>query len=194
MSTAATGLGTAGPTTSDSATIAMEENRRPLTGNEVPSSVPNDSSNNAKKSTGLSIGAGLGVGSGNDASSGTVPGKFGSYVSYIVMIVGMIAAIICRRYSSFPLLGSIKSWTSDCPSGYESSCKANQAVLRFSFAMVILFAVQLIGVTVYPKFYDTLWLPKFIIFVFLVVGFFYADPEVFDNHGEHHSFVQLFPH
>jgi hypothetical protein len=145
-------------------------------------------------STGLRFGAGLGVGSGNDASSGTVPGKFGSYVSYIVMIVGMIAAIICRRYSSFPLLGSIKSWTSDCPSGYESSCKANQAVLRFSFAMVILFAVQLIGVTVYPKFYDTLWLPKFIIFVFLVVGFFYADPEVFDNHGEHHSFIQLFPH
>lgn len=97
--------------------------------------------------------------------------------------VGMVGSIICRRYSSFPLLGSISAWTSDCPTGYEDACRANQAVLRFSFALVILFAVQLIGVAIYPKFYDTLWIPKFVVWVFLVVGFFYAQPEVFDNHG-----------
>jgi hypothetical protein len=151
--------------------VVMEENRKPL-------------------NTDSDIGNGGGTTSGNGGTSGgtslsfeTVPGKFGSYAGYALMIAGMVGAIVCRRYASFPVLGSLKSWTSDCPDGYDTSCRANQAVLRFSFAMVIIFAVQLIGAAVYPRFYDTLWVPKVVIFICILIGFFYADPEVFDNHG-----------
>ena len=126
----------------------------------------------------------INIDSNNEPAEPVSPGKFGSMASYATMIVVMVASVICRRYSSFPVLGDIDAWGSDCPAGYEHECRANQAILRFSFALAIVFTIQLVVTAVYPRFYDTLWIVKWAFLLCLVIGFFYAKPQVFDNHGK----------
>lgn len=86
-----------------------------------------------------------------------------------------------QRYA--PSKIHLSSWEDGCPEDFEDSCKANSAVLRISFALTILFAVQMIGCGVHPKFYDILWVPKAAVFACVVIGFYFAKSEVFDLQG-----------
>lgn len=119
-------------------------------------------------------------------------GKFGTYMSFGVLICGIIASIIGQKYAPttintptpYSATNLNKSqWLLDCPSGYENVCIGNGAVYRFSFALVIIYALQLIGTTVYIKFFDILWVPKCLIFAVICICFFYADASVFDENG-----------
>ena len=108
-------------------------------------------------------------------------GKKGILFSFIVLIVGFLIAIVTQSYA--PNHINMSSWTQGCPSGYTDACKANSAVLRVSFALSILFACQLIGSAILAKFFDVLWGAKFIVFGCILIGFFFADADVFDLHG-----------
>ena len=121
------------------------------------------------------------VGNSAGGAFGMAPGKFGTYASYFLLIAGMVASIITQRYASDI---SITDFTSNCPSGFDDSCRANGAVLRFSFALTVIYFIQLIGTTVTAIFFDKFWAIKFIIFIGVVIGFFYANPDVFDTNGK----------
>jgi hypothetical protein len=66
-------------------------------------------------------------------SQSFTPGKFGTYCSFVLLIIGMIASIIALTYSSDLNQSTL---TDNCPTGYEDSCREIGAVLRFSFALV----------------------------------------------------------
>lgn len=93
---------------------------------------------------------------------------------------GMIASIVAQKLSSDI---DRDYWLNDCPDGFEDSCLANGAVLRFSFALTIIFALQFIGTTVSTKFFDSLWIVKTIVFISFVIGFWNSKAEVFDTNG-----------
>ena len=99
---------------------------------------------------------------------------FGTYASYALLIVGMIASIVCMQYSSYPFIGQLD--VSDCEAGFESSCRRSSVVLRFSFALCIMFAIQFLAALILPRFYDSFWVAKFFVFCCIVIGFFFAQP------------------
>ena len=109
------------------------------------------------------------------------PGYFGTYCSFALVIGIMIASIVAQRYA--PSYVSNTSWTSDCPAGYEAPCKANSAVLRFSFALVLFFCLQFILTTVSSRLYDTFWIIKLFVFAGVCVGFWNVSSNVFDQNG-----------
>ena len=61
--------------------------------------------------------------------------------------------------------------------------KGESAVLRVSFALCIIFILQIIGTFSYTRFYDYLWVLKFILFFTLLVAFFFVDGDVFNLNG-----------
>ena len=108
-------------------------------------------------------------------------GKVGTYASFLLIVTGMIASIIAQRYAEN--LSNDPVWLEDCPSGFEVSCRGHQAVLRFSFALVIIFILQLLGTTLWTPFYDKFWLFKYLAFLGTIVGFFYFKGHAFDANG-----------
>lgn len=108
-------------------------------------------------------------------------GKHGTYMSFLVLVIGIVISIIMQRYS--PSQINLSSWENGCPEGYEDSCKANSAVLRISFALSILFALQMLGSLVFAKFYDILWVPKVVVLICVVIGFYFARSEIFGLGG-----------
>jgi serine incorporator 1/3 len=109
-------------------------------------------------------------------------GSKGIYLSFFLLISGMVASIIAQRYA-INNFNTSSDWLSGCPNGYDESCVGNSAVYRFSFALVIVYTLQLIGTTVHVDFFDALWIFKLLIFIGIVVGFYYADADVFDDRG-----------
>lgn len=108
-------------------------------------------------------------------------GKQGTYMSFFVLVVGIVISIIMQRYAPSEI--DLSAWQEGCPTGYEDSCKSNSAVLRISFALTILFAVQMLGSLVHSKFYDVFWVPKICVFICVVIGFYFAKSSVFGLHG-----------
>lgn len=105
----------------------------------------------------------------------------GTYLSFFLLISAMVASIIAQNYVQDHLTSN--SWTSNCPNGYDKTCKGNSAVYRFSFALVLLFIIQFIGTTIYVPFFDMLWIWKIVVFVGVVIGFYNTDSRVFDDNG-----------
>jgi len=99
----------------------------------------------------------------------------------MLVIVGMVASVVSIKYA--PENVNSKNWISDCPAGFETSCKANSAVLRFSFALSLIFAFQFLVTIVSTRLYDSYWTVKVVMFVGLCVLFFYVDSNVFDENG-----------
>jgi len=109
------------------------------------------------------------------------PGKKGTFLGFFIVIVGMVASVIMMKYA--PENVDSKNWITDCPAGYESSCKSNSAVLRFSFALSIVFGLQFVLTMLSTRLYDSYWTVKVMIFVGLCALFFYVDARVFDQNG-----------
>jgi hypothetical protein len=108
------------------------------------------------------------------------PGKLGTYLSFLLLVCAMVISIILmRRTDSI----HISEFSEHCPVGYEDQCKQAGVVLRFSFALVIIYIIQLLGTTFVISFHDSLWIFKIIAFVGLVVGFFYSSSNVFNANG-----------
>lgn len=82
-------------------------------------------------------GSGFKKGSGIQIGSEVVwsPGKHGTYMSFLLLLAGMIASIVAMSYA-----GSItgNNFINDCPDGFEAACQRTGVVLRFSFALVII--------------------------------------------------------
>lgn len=119
-------------------------------------------------------------------------GKFGTYCSFFILICGIVASILGQRYAPETINTptpysatnlSKEQWIIDCPAGYEDVCIGNGAVYRFSFALVIVFFIQLIGTTIWTKFFDNLWWLKCLVFACVSIGFFYANGNAFDANG-----------
>ena len=110
-----------------------------------------------------------------------VQGKKGTYLSYILMIIGMIASIIANIYTHDN--DFFNKWLIGCPSGLDQKCLSSQVILRFSFALVVIFSLNLIGTTISINFYDKFWIMKYLSFCGIVIGFYWASPNVFNLHG-----------
>jgi hypothetical protein len=109
------------------------------------------------------------------------PGKFGTYMSFFVMISGIIISIVTGHYAAGYI--DISSWDEGCPGTYLDECKQNSAVFRVSFALTLFFIMQIIGTTILTKSFDYLWVIKIVVFGAILFGFFYAKSTVFDIHG-----------
>lgn len=118
-------------------------------------------------------------GAGSDEPS--PPGKKGTYLSYFFIISCIIASIIFQNYVTDNI--GRDSWSDGCKKGYEDDCASNSAVYRFSFALVILFGIQLVGMQISRRFFDDYWLYKTALFVGVLIGFFYAPARMFDDRG-----------
>jgi serine incorporator 1/3 len=109
-------------------------------------------------------------------------GKWGTYFGFFILVVTMVASVMTQAYN--PEDVDVKTaWLAGCPIGYHDSCLANQAVLRYSFALVVLFTLQLLMTCTAARLYDRYWLYKTLIFISTLIGFFYADASVFNNEG-----------
>lgn len=116
-----------------------------------------------------------------DLGFGSHSGKTGTYCSFVMLVVGIVCSIVAQGIVSKDDADS--SFISDCPAGYEASCRTNQAVLRFSMALVVVFGLDLILTIIDPHYFDSWWVVKYFIFIGLCVGFYYADASVFDHNG-----------
>lgn len=113
-------------------------------------------------------------------------GKKGTYIGYILLVIGMVLSIAGQA-----VLADDDDITGDsimienCPSGFEKSCKGNQAVLRVSFALVIVYSLTLFLTLLNPMYFDDWWILKFLIFGGLLVLFLTetVSGEVFDRNG-----------
>lgn len=110
-------------------------------------------------------------------------GKWGTYMSFFVLIIGFIISVIMLNKAPDASDAAKDAWDTNCPSDFEDQCIANSAVYRVSFALTIIFIIQMLGTWLVTQFYDKLWYWKIVIFASFVVGFFFANAEVFDLHG-----------
>ncbi len=110
-------------------------------------------------------------------------GKIGTYASFFLLVTGMVTSIVLQAYTpeDGTYLGGL--WSDDCAAGYEDSCRANQAVLRVSFALVCLFATNFILTGINTTYFDNFWGYKILMLCGLMCGFMYINPEVFDENG-----------
>ena len=93
----------------------------------------------------------------------------------------MVASIIAQKYAEKNITPDY--WLTDCPIGFTDACRANGAVYRFSFALVIIYSLQFISILLATKFFDQGWFAKLIIFALIVVGFYYTDAVTFNNYA-----------
>lgn len=113
-------------------------------------------------------------------SSGSSPGRFGTYMSFLLVFVGIILSIIV--FSQAKNI-SLDSFEDGCPDSYMEACKAVAGVMRVSMALTIVFGLQGLMTLVSAQLFDSLWQIKLFGFVALVVGFFFASSEVFGTDG-----------
>jgi hypothetical protein len=113
----------------------------------------------------------------------SAPGRFGTIMSFIVFLVGLLVSII--MYVQAPTKINLDSWYNGCPSSgsFERSCKANSAVLRVSCALTVFYACQAIFTRIYTQYYDSLWVPKVLAFGALIIGLFFGDSSSFGLDG-----------
>ena len=114
----------------------------------------------------------------NTAELNKEPGKLGTYASFFLLLVGIIASIIALSYSF-----NVNQDLSSCPAGFETSCGRVGVVMRISFALVAIFLINMIGTVIYTPFYDQGWLLKYLAFAGTCVGFYFASFDVFSDHG-----------
>ena len=108
-------------------------------------------------------------------------GRFGILISFALIIITIVLSIIFQHYVSNKITSD--RWTYDCGSDYEEECKANSAVYRFSFALVIIFLAQACLTFVSINSYDDFWIVKIIAYVGILVGFYFVRANIFDDHG-----------
>eukprot|EP01038_Epipyxis_sp_PR26KG_P005153 gene5153-7173_t len=110
------------------------------------------------------------------------PGRFGTYISFTLMIIGITISIILQQYAKSHI--HLSSWNNGCPNNeYYESCKGNSAVLRISFAFFIFFMTQVVGTAILTRYYDVLWIVKICSLGAILLGFYFANSSVFDVHG-----------
>ncbi len=110
------------------------------------------------------------------------PGSTGTLMSFLTVTVGIIVSIICYQYVAES--DSLSSFNELCSDDlYKSSCKANSAVLRISFALTLLFSLQIIGTALLTDFYDRFWGLKVLLFIVMVISFFYTSADIFGTNG-----------
>lgn len=118
-----------------------------------------------------------------NGSSDSSPGRNGTIFCFVLFAVGLIVSLI--TYVQAPKNITLSAWDDGCPNDpiYEHSCKANSAVLRVSCAMTIVFGTLAIFTRLYTKFYDILFVVKFVVFAVLVIGFFFGKSSLFGLAG-----------
>lgn len=108
------------------------------------------------------------------------PGRLGTYASYALLGLAMFVSIVLQQTYA----DSVELWTNGCDSGeYKDECMRNSAIFRFSMALTIVFGIQMIGTYLYPPFYDNMWVPKFSLFIVLIIIFSFLDSDTFNDNG-----------
>lgn len=105
-------------------------------------------------------------------------GKLGTYASLFLVAVSIVLSIVLQQSAD-----SFADFPTDCPPEYADKCKAQSAVLRVSFALAIIFILQIVGTIGYTRFFDHVWIPKILLYIGLVIGFFFTDEDVFNLNG-----------
>eukprot|EP01031_Cornospumella_fuschlensis_P031407 gene31408-37965_t len=117
---------------------------------------------------------------GSSAAGGVVPGRAGTWCSFILTVVGVLVSIVV--YAQADNI-DLSNFNDGCPSGYVDACEKVTAVMRISCAMTIIFGLQALGTLAYARFFDSLWILKFSAFGALVIGLFFASSEGFGTNG-----------
>jgi len=115
-------------------------------------------------------------------SLGMTAGSTGTYFGFAILVCSMLASVLTQAYS--PEDEAVRTkWLINCPAGYESSCLANQAVLRYSCALVVLYGLNIVMTMASAKLYDSYWIIKTLFFGGILTMFFYLDASNFNNDG-----------
>jgi len=115
-------------------------------------------------------------------SLGFTAGSRGTYFGFTILVCAMLASVLTQAYSPEDTAVQEK-WLSECPAGFETSCLANQAVLRFSCALVVLYGLNIVMTMASAQLYDSFWIPKTLFFGGILTMFFYLDASNFNNDG-----------
>lgn len=116
----------------------------------------------------------------DDNNSSSPPGRSGTICSFLLILIGIVVSIIV--YARGKEI-TMSSFDEGCPEDYLNSCRAVSAVLRVSFALTLLYAVQFLGTLLVPRFFDALWVLKYLAFSGLVIGLFFAPSRVFNTNN-----------
>lgn len=111
----------------------------------------------------------------------SAPGKFGIYASFALVTVSIFVSLLVQHYFAEGI--DLSSWTDYCSDQYEDECKANSAVYRISFGLVIFFVTQLTGTLISTSYFDRFWGVKCISYALLIVAFYFTPGDVFDTNG-----------
>jgi hypothetical protein len=112
----------------------------------------------------------------------SLAGKVGTYTGFFTLVATMFMSVIVQKVA--PEDETLrKKWLSGCESGFEESCLANQGILRFSCALVVLYGLNLLMTAAAARLYDQFWWVKLPFYVGICWLFFYLDASRFDNHG-----------
>ncbi len=114
---------------------------------------------------------------------GFVAGSTGTYFGFAILVGTIIGSIITQASPPQTSEKLIQEWLSGCPSGFEKSCMANQAVLRFSCALVVLYGLNVVMTLAGAHLYDAYWIPKTIFYGLILYWFFYVDAKNFNELG-----------
>ena len=60
------------------------------------------------------------------------------------------------------------------PTCIGTECKSDSAVLRVSFALSLIFILQILGTLTLTRFFDLFWVPKIFLYVALTISFFFV--------------------
>ncbi len=113
---------------------------------------------------------------------GFTAGSTGTYVGFAILVITMVGSIVTAAQ---PPRNEIimKEWLTECPIGYEKSCLANQAVLRFSCALVVLYGINSICTLASAQLYDTHWIVKILVYIVILSFFFFINAGHFNDSG-----------
>eukprot|EP01039_Chlorochromonas_danica_P011289 gene11289-12594_t len=116
----------------------------------------------------------------DNSSSPSPPGRSGTICSFFLILIGIVVSIIVYARGKDI---TMSSFDEGCPDDYLNSCRAVSGVLRVSFALTLLYAVQFFGTLLAPRFFDALWVIKYLAFSGLVIGLFFAPSSVFNTNN-----------
>ena len=109
-------------------------------------------------------------------------GKIGTYTGFALLVSTMIVSVYLQVYS--PESEDVQNiWLNNCQVGFDKSCLANQAVLRFACALVVLYGLNFVLTLAAAYLYDQYWWLKIPFFVGICSLFVYLDASNFDNDG-----------
>jgi hypothetical protein len=97
----------------------------------------------------------------------------GSLFYFVIIILTITTSIVIQVYYADSI--KISRWNIGCEDiEYHSVCVATTSVMRFSISLVVLLGLEMLGTFIHAAYFDLFLIFKFVGYVALVLGSFYA--------------------